>query len=233
MSRSTCSGPHDSAARAFARVGFSKLLGKLHRYATGTLHLAAIDAESADVVEAVDLVHTLVVKTLDGKLAWTLPESATDEEVVGYACKKLYGMRSTLRRKAGLTVCYDDDALDERVDEAAPDAQERLVEQSGIAAVVRAFAHDAEASAHIRMMLAGKKRAEIAEELGCTPERVDVVHKRILRGVAALSARMNHESEDEPPSSGSRGTDHAQTTQERQGAAPEPHRGAGRAGRRR
>jgi hypothetical protein len=231
MSRSTRSGPDDSTARAFARVGSKSFLEKLHRYATGTLHLAAIDAERADVVEAVDLVNTLVERVLDGTLIWALPEHATEEEVVGYACKKLYGMRSTLRRKAAFTLC-DEGALDEQACDA-PDALEMLFEQRVIADLLRAFEHDAEAQAYIGEVLAGKTRAEIVDGLGCTPERANAVRKRILRGITALDARMNDESEAEPPSSGPRGRHHEpQTTEERQGTPPEPPRGAGRAGHR-
>ena len=229
MSRSIRSGPDDRTARAFVRVGFPKLLAKLHRYATGTLRLAAMDADRAGVVEAVDLVNTLVAKGLDGTLIWTLAEHATDDEIVGYACRKLYGMRSTLRRKAALTLCDDGDTPDVQADEA-PSALDLLVAQGAIAEVVRAFEHDAEASAHLERMLAGAKRADIVDDLGCTPEHADVVRKRILRGIAALCARMNDEREDEPPSSGPRGRTHEpQATEERQGAPPEPHRGAGRA----
>jgi hypothetical protein len=232
MSRSTHSGPHDSAARAFARVGFPSLLKKLYRYATGTLRLAAVDAESAGVVETVDLVNTLMEKSLSGTLIWTLPENATDEEIVASACNKLYGMRSTLRRKAALTP-GDDDALDELADEA-PDALELLVARGAIEDAARALEHDAEASAHLREMLEGKKRAEIVRKFGCSAEHADVVRKRIMRGIAALGAGMNDESEDGPPSSGPRGSYHEpQATEERQGAPPEPHRGAGGARRRR
>ena len=232
MSRSTRSGPQHSTARAFVRVGWASFVEKLHRYATATLRLAAIDAERAGVVEAVDLVNTLVERGLSGTLSWDLPEHATEVEIIGYACTKLYGMRSTLRRKDAFTV-GGDEAIEERADEA-PDALELLAEQRGIAEVLRAFEHDPEALAHVREMLAGSKRAEIVEELGCTADRADAVRKRIIRGIEALCARMNDQSEDEPPSSGPRGSYHEpQATEERQGAAPEPHRGAGRAGRRR
>jgi len=225
MDRPKPSGSDDSAARAFARVGFPKFLAKLYRYATGTLRLAAIGAESADVVEAVDLVNALVEKGLDGRLDWALPEHATDDEVVGYGCTKLYGMRANLRRDAARFVC--DDALDALADEA-PDALARLQEQRGIAEVLRAFEHDAETSAHVREMLAGKTRTEIASALGCAPAHADVVRRRILRGMAALRTRMNEDSEDGPPSSGPRGIYHEpQATEERQGAAREPLRGAG------
>ena len=70
-----------------------------------------------------------------------LPESATDDEIVGYACRKLYGMRSTLRRKSAFTLRDDDDALDEHADGAA-DALEQLIEQRSIAEVVQAFEHE-------------------------------------------------------------------------------------------
>ena len=225
MSRSIRSGSDDSMARAFVRVGWTKLLSKLHRYATGTLRTAAIDADRADVIEAVDLVNTLVMKGLDGTLDWSLPEHATDEQIIGYACTKLYGMRSTLRRKSAFMLRDDGDAIEEHAD-AGPSALELLAAQGEIAEVLRAFEHDAEASIHIKLMLEGKTRAEIVEELGCTRERANVVRKRITRGIAALCAG-NNESEDEPPSSGSRGIYHeSQTTQERQGAHAEPRRGA-------
>ncbi len=130
MSRSTRSGRDDSTARAFVRVGFPKLVEKLYRYATGTLRLAAIDAERADMIEAVDLVNTLMEKSLSGAVTWDLPEHASDDEVVGYACRKLYGMRSTLRRRAALTVGDEDDAIDGLADEA-PDALSLLAAQEG------------------------------------------------------------------------------------------------------
>ena len=226
MSPSRPPGPTDSPARAFLRVGLPNLAQKLYRYATSTLGLAAVDAERAEVVEAVDLVNTLVEKSLEGTLSWTLPEHATDEEIVAYACNKLYGMRSTLRRKAAFTL-HDDDALAELADEA-PRALDLLVGQSEIAEVTRAFEHDAEASVYLRETIAGKTRAEIMAALGCTADRADVVRQRIVRGMAALRATMNDHTEPEPRRSGVRGTYHEpQATEERQGAAREPLRGAG------
>jgi hypothetical protein len=212
-------------------VGVPNLLTKLYRYATVTLHLAAIGADRADVVEAIDLVNTLVTKGLDRRLLWTLDDDASDDAVVAYACKKLYGMRSTLRRKAALR--DDLDAVEEQVDEG-PDALELCIDRRGIAEALRAFEHDAEASAYLQEMLAGRTQPEIARELGYTPTHAETVHKRVTRGIAALRARMDTQSEDEPPSSGPRGTTHdLQATEERQAAPPEPHRGAGGAGRRR
>jgi hypothetical protein len=232
MDRRKPPGSSDGAARAFARVGWTRLLARLHRYATGTLRLAALEDGRADTVEAVDVVNTLVERGLSGSLAWTLPEHASDDEIVRYACSKLYGMRSTLRRQAAWNV-GDDDALNALADEG-PDAFALLLEQRGIAELRRAFGPDAEASAHLERMLEGSKRAEIAAELGCSVEHADLVRRRILRRIAALRADTNDQREDEPPSSGPRGTYHEpQATQERRGAAPEPHRGAGGAGRRR
>jgi hypothetical protein len=230
MSPSTPSAPAETPAQAFVRVGFPKLLAKLYRYATGRLHLAGVDAERAGVFEAADLVNTLVVRGLSGDLKWPLGEDATEAQVAAYACKKLYGMRSTFGRKNGHTL-GDDDALDALADES-PDALELLVEQRGLADLLRAFEHDDEASAHLSEMLTGKTRAEIVDALGCTEERANAVRRRIVRGVTALSARMNDDSEAEPPSSGPRGRYHElQATEERPGAPPEPHRGAGGARR--
>jgi DNA-directed RNA polymerase specialized sigma24 family protein len=231
MSPPTRPGPSDRAARAIAHVGLPNLVARLYRYARVTLHLAASDADRADVFEASDLVNALVLKVLDGTLIWTLREDATDDQIVRYACKKLYGMRSTHRRKAAL---FDDgDAIDELACEA-PDALELLVERRGIADAVRAFEHDAEASVYLAEMLAGRSHPEIADALGYTPKHAEAVHKRVTRGIATLRARMDTQSEDEPPSSGPRGTYHEpQATEERQGAPPEPHRGAGGARRRR
>lgn len=230
MNRPTRSGSDNSAARAFACVGFPTLLAKLYRYATGTLGLAAIDAESAGVVEATDLVNTLVERGLGGTLPWSLPDHATTEQIVAHACMKLYAMRSALRKTAAYA--RGDDALDERADEA-PDAFARLSGERAIADVVRAFEHDAEASAHIAKMREGKTRKDIASELGCTAGRVDVVRNRIVRGMTALRESANDNGEDEPPSSGPRGSYHAQATEERRRADAEPHRGAGGAGGRR
>jgi hypothetical protein len=185
MSRPMPFKPDHSAARAFARVGWAKLVAKLHGYATGSLRLAAVGAEHAGVFEASDLVNTLVEQSLDGTLGWTLPGHATEEEIVGLACMKLSGMRWTLRRRAAREL--GDDALDERVD-PSPDALARLMAQRGLADLARVFQQDAEASAYVRGMLAGNKREEIMAELGLTAERADVVRKRILRGLAATCA---------------------------------------------
>jgi hypothetical protein len=199
--------------------------------------------------EAADLVGTVIDKGLRGKLVWDLPARATDDEIIAYACSKLRGIHSGLRRRAARAhneascpgrdgAPHDDDdddvAWGEQVDEA-PDPFAQLAEQRGIAYVVRVFDHDAEAAAHVRKMFEGKKRAEIAEELGCDPGHASTVRRRIFRVLAALSARtMNPTSEDEPPSSGPRGRHHEpQATQERQGAPREPHRSTGGAGRRR
>ena len=198
-SRPSPSGSNHGAARAFARVGWPKVWARLLRYATSTLGLAAIGARRAGVVEAADLVSTLVMLALSGTLDWSLSEDATDEKIIHCACTKLYGMRSTLRRQAARTV-YDD-ALDERPDPCA-DALARLVEARGLAALERLFEHDAEASAHLEEMLERKTRLEIADKLGCTLIHVDTVRKRIVRGIVAYARRMNDDGEDEPPSSG-------------------------------
>jgi DNA-directed RNA polymerase specialized sigma24 family protein len=248
MSRFMLVGSENSAARAFLRVGLQKLLARLHRYATVTLGLAAMDAGHAGEVEAADLVNTLMERCLRGTMAWALPADASDDHVIAYACSKLRGILSNHRRNARAHAdasCRregapdddgedDDGAQDEQADEA-PDAFEQLAEQRGIADVVRLFEHDAEAAVHVEKMFQGKKRAEIAEELGCTAPHADTVRRRIFRRIAALSAEtMNPRSEDEPPSSGPRGRHHEpQATQERQGAPRKPHRRAGGAGRRR
>jgi len=209
-------------------VGLPKLLQRLYRYATGTLHLARIDAERAGSIEAFDLIQALYEKGLSGELTWDLPDDATDDEIIGAACLKMYGMRSTLLRKTALTI-GDDEALDEQAD-PAPDALALLIERGAIEDLMRALEHDAEASAHAARMFESWTRAEIEADLGCDRPRSDAVHKRIMRVAATLCATMRDESEDEPPSSGPRGTNHApQAAEERQGEAPEPHRGAGRA----
>jgi hypothetical protein len=198
----TPSGAIPRAARALARVGWPKVWARLLRYATSVLRLAAMDAESAGVVEAGDLVGALFEKSLDGTLAWTLQERATDDEIVAYACTKLFGMRSTLRRKAARTVC--DDALDERPD-PGPDALARLMVKRGVVDLERVFERDGEASAYLREMLDGETRPEIVRTLGWPVARAKVVRWRIVRRTQALYAETNDDREDEPPSSGPRG----------------------------
>jgi hypothetical protein len=183
------------------------------------------------VDEAADLVDALILKILDGKLDWDLPEHAADDDVIAYLCTKLYGRCSSLRRRAARTL--SDEALDQRADEA-PDAFERLSAEREIAYLARAFAEDAEALAYIGQMSLGKARAEIAEALGWTVQRAKVVRNRIRRTVEARGAAMNDNGEAGPPSSGPRGDlDETQATEERRGAAPERHRRAGGAGGRR
>ena len=196
----TPSEPNYGAARAFARVGWPKVWARLYLYATGTLRLAAIDAESAGVVEAADLVVTLLVTSLDGALGWTLPEEATQEQILGLACAKLHGMCWTLQRRAARTVYYDD-ARDDRAD-PGPDTLTRLTEARGLLDLERILAHDAAGASYLRRMLEGKKREEIMAEVGCTAEHADVVRKRIVRGIAAHVRRMNDDGDDAPPSSG-------------------------------
>ena len=192
--------PNYTAARAFARIGWPKVWARLYLYATSTLRLAAIDAESAGVVEAADVVITLLVTSLDGALGWTLPEDATEEQILGLACAKLSGMRWTLQRQAARTVSYDD-ALEERED-PGPDALARLVAKRGFADLERLFEHDAEGWAYFAEMLDGKTCPAIASTLGCTLEQGDTVRRRVVRRTAALCRTMNDDSEDEPPSSG-------------------------------
>jgi hypothetical protein len=222
----------DRAARAFERVGYDKLADKLYVYATYTMRLASIGARRAGEVEALDLVGTLCMKVLEGRIVWALPEDASEEEIVGYACRKMYGMLSTLRRRGART--SGGDAVDDLADDA-PDAFSMLLTQRGIADLTRALDGDGEASAYLQGMLGGDKRAEIAAALGCTVEHADVVHKRIMRCAAALHERDEDTCEDEPPSSGPRGhDDELPTAQERHRAPPEPPRRALRAaGRRR
>jgi DNA-directed RNA polymerase specialized sigma24 family protein len=231
MNRSISNEPDDRAARAFARVGYKTMVAKLYGYATCVLRLAAIDAARAGRVEALDLVHTLVVNILSGTVVWVLPEHATDEEIVGYACTKLYGMLSNLRKHDART--SGGDALDQLAD-GAPDPLATLLTRHSIAELLRAVGDDAEATAHLRGVLEGKPRAQIAAQLGCSVEHATALRKRIMRGVAALNASMNDNGEDEPPSSGPRGhDDELPTAEERHRAPPEPPRGALRAGRRR
>jgi hypothetical protein len=168
-------------------VGFSNLSAKLHRYATGTLHLAAVGAQRAGVFEASDLVNTLLLKGLAGELPWALPEDATEDDIVRHACKMLHSMCANCHRHAALAA-GDDDAIDGLRD-GAPDALAGLIARRQVAEVVEACAPDAEASVYLRMTLAGEKRADIIEALGCTEKHADVVRKRIGRVVAALHAK--------------------------------------------
>jgi hypothetical protein len=227
----TPSGSDDRAARAFARVGWTKLLAELYRYARDTLRLAAIDAERKGLVEAMEVVNILAEASLGGTLPWDQPEDATGEQIIGLACKKLDGVCWTLYRRAART-CYDD-ALEERPD-LGKDALARLIEERGLSDLESALRHDADATVYLEEMLAGRKRAQIASRLGWDAQRAKVVRNRIVRRVRALYAATNDDnSEDEPPSSGPRGSCHVQTTEERPRTHPEPHRGALGAGRRR
>jgi len=229
MRRPSSSQPNPAAARAFARIGYKILVAKLYRYATHKLGLPAIDAQIVGLVEAIELVNMVILKILDGTLAWGLPEHATDAQVFHDVHGKMRGVLSALRRR-GARAVYDD-ALDELADEGA-DAFARLSEERGLADLEQALEHDAEASAYLQKMRQSKERAQIADELGMTVEHAHVVHKRIIRAAEALYAAMN-DDEDEPPSSGPRGSYHVETTEERRGAPHEPRRVAGRAGRRR
>jgi hypothetical protein len=212
-------------------VGWAKLWTRLHRYAVCTLRLAALDAKRAGIVEAGDLVGWVLTAGFGGELTWTLPEEATEDQIVSCACTALHGMYSNLRKRDGRSC--GDDAL-AQLAHGAPDAVAMLLERSVIEDAKRALAPDAEASACLALMLEGERRPEIMAKLGLDEKHADVVKRRILRTLKALGAATNDNREDEPPSSGPRGGYHdLQATEERQRAAPEPHRGALRAGRRR
>jgi hypothetical protein len=191
----TPTGSDYTAARTFARLGWRTVWAALYRYATGTLGFAAIGARRAGVVEAAEVVNTLALSALAGTLDWSLPEHATDEQIMGHACMKLYGMRSTLRRKAARAAC--DDGLDERPD-PGPDALTRLVVARGLLDLERILRQDPEASAYLGWMLEGKTREEIMAKVGCTAKRADVVRKRILRSIAAHVRRTSDAGADEP-----------------------------------
>jgi hypothetical protein len=230
MHRSNSPESDERAARAFARVGYEKMQARLYLYATCVLHLAAVDARRAGLYEALELVDMLFLRVLEGTVAWALAEDATEEEITRYACVKLFGMLSTLRRGSART--FGGDAVDELADDA-PDALTLLLMHRGVTDVKRALSGDAEAWAYIQGMLEGGKRAQIAAELGCTAEHGKVIRKRIMRCAAALHA-MNDNGEDEPPSSDPRRShDELPTAQERHRALHEPPRGALRAGGRR
>lgn len=102
MSTSIPTRSEGGTTRASHRLCSPRVLQRLYRYATGSLRLAAIDADHAGLFEAGDVVNALLEQALQGTLRWTLDERATDDELVAYACAKLNGRRSTLRRKAAL-----------------------------------------------------------------------------------------------------------------------------------
>ena len=230
MARPSPSRRNAAAAKTFRRWCVPSVMRKLYRHATTALRLAPIDAEVAGRFEAVDLVDTMFMKGLDGMLRFDLPGDATEERVVRYLCGKLRTTRSTFFQQYARTP--HDDRLDELLDET-PDALERL---SGLRLAEdrrRAFEHDAEASAFLEQLPENDTRADIAKALGWTVQRVKVVRNRIARTLAAREAAMNDNGEDEPQSSSPRGDHHVPTAEERRGAPPEPHRGAGGARRRR
>jgi hypothetical protein len=231
MSRPKPPGSDDSAARAFARVGWVKLWPRLHDYAADRLGLAPIDAGEAGVIEAADLVDTLCEAGLAGELGWALRANATDDEVVAYACSKLRGMCSNLRKSAAAADHLGDDALSELQDDAAG-ALEILLARSVVDEVRRTFSPDAEASAYIARVLEGHERAAIKEQLGWDERHVEVVRRRIVRGLEGLRAERNDNREDRPSGTVLRGDCHdPQTPQERPRTAGEPRRGALRTGR--
>jgi hypothetical protein len=217
-------------ARAAVRLSEPTLLAKLYRYATVTLHLAAIDAETAGVNEALDLVHTLLERGFAGELPWRLTDAATDDQLVPHACRCLFKMHANLQRRAARSA--GDDALDGMADEA-PGAFALLLQREQTWQAKQALARDADVSAQLEGMLEGMSHAQIAAEHGWIKNHAEAVRKRAAYALKALGAKTNHESEDEPPSSGPRGNTHdLQTPEERRGAPDEPHRGDVRARRR-
>jgi hypothetical protein len=207
---------------------------ELYLYATNRLHLAPIDAEVADGrLEATELLDMMFDQGLQGMLAFDLPEDATEEQVVRHLSNRLRWMCVTTFRQEVRTVGVE--ALDELPD-PTPDVEERLSGLRMVQHCKRALQHDAEASAFLEQLEEDKPRAGIAAALGWTVQRVKVVRNRIARSFATLVAReddMDDEREDEPPSSGPRGDYDVPTAEERRGAPPEAHRGAGGARRRR
>jgi hypothetical protein len=196
---------------------------KLCHHAT-KLGLAPIDAEVAGRIEAVELVNMMFDAGLAGRLPFDLPEEATEEQAVRYLSKRLGWMCRTLFHHDARTVG------DEALDDPTPDAFERLSGLRMRAGVIAAVAHDPEASAYLDELREGQTREQIASGLGMTIDHAKAVRKRIAR---YAEATMNDNGEDEPQSSSPRGDHHVPTAEERRGAPPQPHRGAGCARRRR
>jgi|HubBroStandDraft_6_1064221.scaffolds.fasta_scaffold626068_1 hypothetical protein len=226
MRRPSPSPSRIAAAKAFRRWCVPSVMQELARYATAKLRLAPIDAEVVGRVEAVELVNMMFDEGLAGRLPFDLPGDATEEQTVRYLSRRLGWMCADLFRQEARTA--SDEALDELPDET-PDAFERLSGLRMRAGVIAAVAHDPEASAYLEELREGKTREQIARGLGMTIGHAKAVRKRIAR---YAEAAMNDNGEDEPQSSGPRGDDHVPTTEERRGAPPEPHRGAGGARRR-
>jgi hypothetical protein len=227
MNRSTRRDPDGNAARAFARVGWEPLLERLLRYTTCTLRYAAIDAETCGVVEATDLVNTLCARGLAGEIEWKLPPAATSDEVVGYLCKKLKGMRSNLRQHDAVAASDGDEGLRDVADDA-PDALESAVWRSHLYARRSAIVEDPEALRLLAAYCEGHtERKEAAEHLGWPERKVKTVRLRMMRRFKAKGYETTEESEAEPPRSGPPWSHHEpQATEERQGTPRKPARGA-------
>jgi len=203
MDRSRPTQPDEHQAQAFGAavllVGWTRFVRALTRHAIVKLRLAGINAGRARAYEATDLVNTLILKGLEGTLGWTLRAGAAVDEILRFAYAKLRGIRWTLRRREARFV--HDAPLPEEAD-ASKGALEQLLDAGAEARAIedakRALKDDPEASAYLQKALDGKKRGQIRLELGWTEAEAHIVHKRMLRCIAA--ARMNDEDEDAPQS---------------------------------
>jgi hypothetical protein len=182
-------------------VGAKRLERELCEHATGPLHMPRAGARRQGVIEAKELVSILFLMAWAGTLVWTPPEDAPDHDVIRYACSKLRGILSTLRRWAARTVC--DDTLAEHAD-LSPDVLAMLIVCRAFEDLDQALEDDADASAYLPLMREGHERRKIVALLGWTAEHAKVVHERIMRRAAALYRANDNENEDvqaEPPSS--------------------------------
>jgi hypothetical protein len=203
MSRPTPPASDERQARAFARaverVGSSRFVDELLRFAKATLHIAGVDARR-------DAVHTLYVNGMGGTLSWILREDAPVDEILRYARARMRSMLWNDHRRDANTI--HDPAAEERPDESV-DVLTKLIGLRTLRDLERSFEGDEEVSKYLRLVLEGGTLEKIVAELDWTERQGDAVYKRFTRGVAAFRAGMNDEREAEPKAPALAGRSHA------------------------
>jgi hypothetical protein len=217
----------DTAAAAFARADWKRLLPKLQACAARCLHrmgwVETIVRRPAEI-EAQELVNRAIESVLSGDRSWVPGAGDTEEAFVAYLWETMRSIAANERTSAAVAWRDGSARLAKQVDRA-PTPEDNAAATTTLARVEEALAEDAEATLLYRELTnnGGASRDELAEALRWDLQRVKVAKNRMKRRLAAAGL-LGDASTDISKDDDQHGKQEA--TDDRRRTSREPVRGA-------
>jgi hypothetical protein len=201
------SGDPKSAAEAFAKASWRRIMPELLRYAKGCVRgmgWGQRGAQRSAILEAEELVNVALEAILSGERAWVPSAGADEDSFIAYVCMTMKSVAVNTRTSAAIKKRSRgrraERSIENAKDERTPERE--LAAREELDAIERALGDDAEAVELFRAMRdVSPKREEIEAALGWSTQKVKVVRMRMRRKIDALNETAEDAAHEARPES--------------------------------